>query len=121
MIRTLNMVLRFGLELAGLVAVGYWGFTLDGGWLPRLLAGIGLPLLLAVAWAVFRVPNDGGAPIIAIGGRWRLLLELTVFAVAVAALAQARQLPLAIGLAALVLLHYGIDSQRTLDFLRGRR
>lgn len=121
MIQSLNLGLRLVLELAALVAVGYWGFTLGEDWLPRLLAGIGLPLLLAAAWAVFRVPDDGGAPVVAIGGQLRLLLEFAVFAIAVAALAQARQLPLAIGFAVLVLLNYGIDYQRTLDFALGRR
>ncbi|MGR6322332.1 YrdB family protein [Micromonospora soli] len=47
----------FLLELALLVAVGWWGFTLDAGWPVRLLAGLGAPLLIAVGWGLFCSPK----------------------------------------------------------------
>ncbi|MFG1677144.1 YrdB family protein [Micromonospora sp. NPDC049282] len=47
----------FLLELALLAAVGFWGFTLDVGWPVRLLAGLGAPLALAVAWGAFCSPR----------------------------------------------------------------
>ncbi|MGC1213385.1 MAG: YrdB family protein [Micromonospora sp.] len=49
--------LAFLLELAMLVAAGWWGFTLDAGLGVRLLAGLGAPLLIAVVWGVFCSPR----------------------------------------------------------------
>ncbi|WP_229404768.1 YrdB family protein [Micromonospora sp. NBRC 110038] len=49
----LALALIFLLELAVLVAGGWWGFTLDAGWAARIAAGIGAPVLLATAWGVF--------------------------------------------------------------------
>jgi hypothetical protein len=47
------LALAFLLELALLVAAGWWGFTLDTGRAVRLLAGLGAPLLIAVVWDLF--------------------------------------------------------------------
>lgn len=55
------LALAFLLELAMLAAAGWWGFTLDAGWPVRVLAGIGVPLLLAVVWGVFCSPRAGVA------------------------------------------------------------
>jgi len=51
------LALAFLLELALLVAAGWWGFTRDGGWPVRLLAGLGVPLLIAVVWGLFCSPK----------------------------------------------------------------
>ncbi|MCW3843136.1 YrdB family protein [Micromonospora yasonensis] len=51
------LALAFLLELALLVAAGWWGFTLDARWPARLLAGLGAPLLIAVVWGVFCSPR----------------------------------------------------------------
>lgn len=56
-VHQVNLALAFLLELAVLVAVGYWGFTLDAHWAVRVLAGIGAPLLLAVLWGLFASPK----------------------------------------------------------------
>ena len=53
------LALAFLLELAMLVAAGWWGFTLDAGLVVRLLAGLGAPLLIAVVWGVFCSPKAG--------------------------------------------------------------
>jgi hypothetical protein len=42
-----NLMIRFGLELASLGALGYAGFHTDRGWLLRVLIGVGAPLLAA--------------------------------------------------------------------------
>ncbi|MFE9653947.1 YrdB family protein [Micromonospora sp. NPDC006431] len=49
--------LIFLLELALLVAAGWWGFTRDASWPIRLLAGLGAPLLIAVVWGLFCSPK----------------------------------------------------------------
>ncbi len=51
------LALIFLLELALLVAAGWWGFTLDAGWPVRLLAGLGAPLVIAVVWGLFCSPK----------------------------------------------------------------
>ncbi len=74
----INLALRFILELVALYFIGRWGWTQHSGIL-RYLLGIGLPLLAAVIWGVFRVPNDGGAPIVRVSGMLRLLIEIIYF------------------------------------------
>lgn len=56
-LKTLNLALAFFIELAMLIAIGYWGFQLKQGLFLRILAGIGLPVLVAVAWGVFLSPK----------------------------------------------------------------
>ncbi|MCF7806937.1 MAG: YrdB family protein [Candidatus Marinimicrobia bacterium] len=81
----LNLAIRFLLELATLYAMGFWGWRQGEGWLRPVLA-IGVPLLFAIAWGTFAVPDDpsrsGGAPV-PIPGLLRLVLELLFFSVGV--------------------------------------
>jgi hypothetical protein len=61
--------------------VGYWGWTQHDGWL-RFILVAGLPILVAVIWGVFAVPNDpgrSGKTVVATQGWIRLILELTIF------------------------------------------
>lgn len=78
----LNAALRFALELAALAAMGYWGWVRHDG-VERWLWAIGLPLVAAVAWAVFRIPGDPGNAPVAVPGVVRLLLEVVFFGGAV--------------------------------------
>jgi uncharacterized protein DUF2568 len=91
MVNAANLVLRFFLEILALVAAGYWGFTNFDSWPVRILAGLGVPLLMAAAWGIFRVPGDGGPPIVTVSGRVRLALKFVLFVVAVYLLALARR------------------------------
>ena len=53
----INLAFRFLLELAALVASGFWGWRQsDGGF--RYILAIGIPVFLAVVWGTFAVPND---------------------------------------------------------------
>jgi len=121
MLRGANLLLRFLLELGGLLAAGYSGFTVMPGPILNWLVGIGLPLIMAAAWGIYRIPNDGGAPVITVGGQVRLALEAVFFAVAIGGLFVARCPDWALTLLVLVLVNYGIDHRRTLDLLLGRR
>ncbi len=118
MLHAFNIALRFVLELLALAAVCYWGFTFSALLGPRLLGGLGVPLLLATAWAMFRVPGDGGEPIVAVRGTVRLLLETMVFGIAVALLVAAGAPRLAGAFALVLLLHYALDYQRVATLLR---
>lgn len=107
----INLALRFLLELAALVAMGYWGWTQHQGvW--RLAWGVGLPLLAAVMWGTFRVPNDPGNAPVAVPGLVRLLLELIFFASAVWLLALAGRSWGAVILGLLVIIHYLVSYDR---------
>ena len=116
-----NMALRLVLELAALLAVGWWGFTTTSNWLLRIALGLLLPVAMAAAWGVFRMANDGGAPVVEIGGQLRLLLEAIYFAIAIAALFGLGRQDLAVGFILVLLVHYGLDYPRTMAMLTGRR
>ena len=83
-----NLAIRFLLELAALLATGVWGWRQSDGW-PRFILALGVPLVAAVLWGTFAVPDDpsrsGKAPV-AIPGIIRLLIELGIFAFATWAL-----------------------------------
>jgi hypothetical protein len=110
--------LHFLLELVALVAVGSWGWTAHDG-AQRWLWATALPLLLATVWAVFRVPNDGGDPIVIVPGPFRLLIEWSVMAIAVVLLAASGHVTWAIVLLALVVLDYALQYDRVGRLLRG--
>ena len=56
-LKSLNLLVRFILELCMLAAVGYWGFTTQSGWAMRIILGIGLPVLLILIWSLFMAPR----------------------------------------------------------------
>jgi hypothetical protein len=118
---TPNMVLRFLLELTGLVAAGYWGFATFVNWGPRIAFGIGLPILMAAAWGTFRIPDDGGRPVVQVAPGIRLALEAAFFALAVFLLWAAGRNGWAIGILLVVLLNYVVDHERTLPMLANRQ
>ncbi|MFV2000870.1 MAG: YrdB family protein [Acidimicrobiia bacterium] len=80
-----NLVFRFALEIAALVAIALGGYAVGSGvfaWIPA----IALPLVAGVVWGTFNVPGDrsrsGEAPV-AVSGIIRLVIELGVFVTAV--------------------------------------
>jgi len=115
----INLGLRFLLELAAWLGLGYWGWTQHTGvW--RFVLGLGLPLLAMALWATFRVPGDPGKAPVAVAGILRLALELVEFGVAIGLLAAADQTAWGIGLAVVVLLHYAASYDR-IRWLLNRR
>jgi hypothetical protein len=113
----LNLALRFVLELAALAAVGVWGWQRGDGVL-RFILALGLPSIVAVLWATFRVPNDPGPAPVAVPGIVRLAFELLLFSCATWALYDVHApLPAAVvGIA--VLLHYVTSFDRILWMLK---
>jgi hypothetical protein len=118
----LNLAVRFVLEIAALVAIGYWSFHEHTGILQFVL-GLGLPLLAAAAWGIFAVPGDrtrsGDAPV-PVPGALRLLLELALFALASWALYDAGNTVLALILAGITAVHYALSYDRIGRLLRYR-
>lgn len=109
-----NLGIRFILELAALVTLGYWGWEQgNGGW--RYLWVWVLPLTAAALWGTFAVPDDpsrsGKAPI-PVPGIIRLLFEFALFALAVWMLVQTGWVNLGIILGVVVVLHYAASYDR---------
>ena len=80
----INLVVRFLLELTALYAFGLWGWSQRTDFW-RYLLMIGLPLIAATLWGVFRTPGDASASgnaVIAVQGWLRLLLEIGFFSFA---------------------------------------
>jgi hypothetical protein len=118
----LNLALRFVLEMAALVAIGYWGFDQHSGiW--RFVIGIGGPVLAAVLWGTFAVPGDrsrsGNAPVL-VPGVLRLALELCLFAFAAWTLYDAGSTLLAGLLAGIPIIHYVLSYDRIAWLLRNK-
>lgn len=121
MIDIANYVLRFALEVAALVAAAVWGFSLDAPTITRVLAGVGVPVVLGALWAVFRIPDDGGRPVVEVAPRVRLMVEGTVLGVAIVLLFASGRTTWGVILAGLVAIHYAIGWRRTGALLANRQ
>jgi hypothetical protein len=107
----LNLAIRFILELVALFFIGRWGWVrFEGVW--RYVLAIGLPLVAATIWGIFRVPNDGGAPTVRVSGIIRLLIEAIFFGFAIWGLLDAGATTTAWIFAGITLLHYIISYDR---------
>ena len=106
-----NLALRFLLELAAWAGMGYWGWTQHTG-LERFAWAIGLPLVAMALWGIFRVPGDGGEPVVAVPGWTRLILEVIEFGGAIWLLHDAGGRPWATLLTVLLLVHYALSVDR---------
>lgn len=109
----INLGVRFMLELAGLVAMGYWGWTQHTGLL-RWALMLGVPLAAAALWGIFRVPDDPGVPPVKVPGVVRLALEAAFFGLAVVLLLAADQRTAALILGGIVLVHYAVSYDRVI-------
>lgn len=112
-----NLAFRFILELAALVAMGYWGWQTGQGWL-RWLLMLGAPLVAAMLWGIFRVEHDPGHAPVRVPGWTRLALELAFFGFAVWGLNQAGASTASWLLGLAVAGHYVISYDRLLWLLR---
>lgn len=115
----INLAIRFLLEIAMLIALGYWGWHANTGWI-RYAAVAGLPLIAATLWGVFRIPNDPKPAPIAVPGVVRLLIEWTLFGAAVLALFTMGFVTLSIIMGITLKLHYIVSYDRTWAMLRNK-
>lgn len=89
----------FLLELATLVALGYWGFQFKGRLL-KVLLGIGTPIIVAVFWGTFLAPKAS----IPVPLPLLILLQAFVFSLATVALFVSEKKMLAIVFASIAVL-----------------
>jgi len=116
MVNTLNLGLRFVLEMVALVALAMWGASLSDGVMGMVCAII-VPLVGAFVWGTFRVagdPSNNGKAPVQIPGSLRLALELGVFALASLALISTNHTIWAVSLICVVMVHYAISYKRNL-------
>lgn len=115
-----NLALRFGLEVAALAGLATAAWRLTTGPL-RWMAVLAVPLLAAIVWATFNVPEDpsrsGAAPVEVPGGV-RLAVELAVLGGGSAAFLLAGPRVLGLVLGVLIVVHY-LASVPRLEWLLG--
>jgi hypothetical protein len=96
------------------MAMGFWGWNQGKGAL-RFMLAFGIPLIAAVIWGVFAVPNDpsrsGNAPI-ATAGILRLALELIFFSFAAWTLYSAGAIKASWIFGIVTLIHYILSYDR---------
>src|SRR5436190_19424067 len=84
-LKSINLAVRFLLELCALVALGFWGFHTGHGAIAKIALGIGAPLLMAVVWGALLAPTATRR----LHEPWRVLLECVIFGLAAAGLVAA--------------------------------
>lgn len=55
---SLNDVLRFALEIAGIAGLAIWGWSAGGDGPLKFILAVGAPLVLIVIWALLIAPNS---------------------------------------------------------------
>ena len=112
----INLAIRFLLELSALVSMGVWGWRQSESWF-RFLLALSVPIVAAVVWGTFAVPNDpsrSGAAPVAVPGILRLGIELAFFIFATWALYDLGFTRLSWTLGIIVALHYITSYDRIL-------
>lgn len=110
----INLALRFLLELCALASVGVWGWQQTDAW-PKFILALSFPIILAIIWAVFAVPDDpsrSGKTIIPTSGMARLIIELVIFALAIWSLFNMGYINLSFIFGMTVLIHYILSYDR---------
>jgi hypothetical protein len=115
----INLAVRFLLEIAMLIILACWGWHLTITWM-HVVYAIAFPLIAAVLWGVFRIPNDPKPAPVAIPGILRLLLELGLFSLATWGLFSLRYIQTAYVMAGVIVLHYVVSYDRTWAMLRNK-
>jgi Protein of unknown function (DUF2568) len=77
-IQSINLALRFLLELCGLIIFGYWGFKTGHSTIIKIVLGIGTPLFVAFIWGFFLAPKAS----VHVSAPAQLLLEIVIFGLA---------------------------------------
>lgn len=113
----LNLAVRFFLELAALAAMGHWGWNRSEGLL-RIGLALGIPIIAAALWGIFRVPHDPGPAPVPTPGLLRLALELAFFSLAVWSLYNSGQPTLSLIFGVIVTGHYLLSYDRLLWLVR---
>ncbi|WP_167138960.1 YrdB family protein [Diaminobutyricimonas sp. TR449] len=95
------LLLKFLVELASLVAVGYWGYHLTDIGILRWVLALAVPAVVAVLWSIWIAPKADHR----LDQPWLVITQLAVFGLAALALWASGQpgLAVALGSAAVVI------------------
>jgi hypothetical protein len=108
--KPVNDGVRFVLELCALAAIGYWGWRTGNSTASRLVLTIGGIVIVAAVWGIFRSESDA---VVGVSTPVRVVIEVAVFAAAMAALAAVGRTRLAIAFAVIAaineVLNYTLD------------
>ncbi len=91
-IKDLNFLILFLVELAMLYNFALWGFALRVPTIVRYLVGLGLPGVTIVLWGMFFSPD----PALTLGQPWNAMGEYALFSLSAVALASAGRVKWAI-------------------------
>ena len=100
-LKNINLALSFLLELAMLVAFGYWGFNTGDSTLVHILFGLGIPVIAIVIWSIYNAPMSKRR----LPRTPRTILEVVMFSLAALALAAAGQTTWAVLFAVLIVIN----------------
>jgi hypothetical protein len=81
-LKSLNLAVAFLLELGMLAAYVYWGFALDTNIFFRIIAGVGVPMVVVILWGIWLAPNAD----LRLRQGWLLALKTFLFGAASLAL-----------------------------------
>jgi hypothetical protein len=112
----INLATRFVLEITGLIALGWMGWHYGNGVYKYVLA-IGIPVVAAVLWGTFAVPDDpsrSGEAVVQVPGSIRLILEFVFFAAATWSLYATGATTYGWIYGIVVLIHYVVSYDRVL-------
>jgi hypothetical protein len=116
----INLAVRFFLEISALVSMGVWGWRQDEG-VQKYFLALGIPIIAAILWGTFAVPNDpsrsGKAPV-ATPGFLRLALEIAFFAFATWVLQNLGFTELSWFFGIIVAIHYTVSYDRVMWLLK---
>jgi hypothetical protein len=116
---SINLTVRFLLEVVALLSLGMWSYKHYDGWLAVALA-IAVPLIAVGVWGTFNVlgdPSRSGVAPVEVAGWIRLLIELSFFALSAAALYYIGYTKISIVFAVAVIVHHVVSYERVLWLL----
>jgi hypothetical protein len=117
------LAFRFLLELGLLAGLGYWGWHLGNGGAAGAALAVVFPLVAAVLWAVFRVPNDPSAnprAIVPVHGWLRLAMEVALIGLAAYGVWTSGSRAAAETLLTAAVIQYAVTWERIVWLLRSR-
>jgi len=115
----LNLLIRFLMEIAALVILAIWGWHCTVDW-TRYLYALGLPVVAATIWGIFRIPNDPNPAPVEVPGILRLAYELFLFGFATWGLHNMGYTTLSYIMGIVTIISYSSGYDRTLKMLRNK-
>ena len=109
-----NLLVRFLLEVIALVSIGVWSWRQTDHW-SRYLLAIAIPVILAVIWGTFAVPDDpsrSGNALVPVSGWIRLVLEFSIFGLAAWSLSSMSLPKWSLLFVIIVVIHYMVSYDR---------